>query len=187
MRLVVGVGNPGAQYEGTRHNVGFRVLDLAVAQQGAVFRKESSLAMTAELGGASRLMKPLTFVNRTGRALARQLELEDLTPADILVVVDDVHLPLGRLRLRATASSGGHNGLKDIEQVLGTRDYPRLRFGVDGDARAEVGLVDFVLSRFDGHEESLVNDASRIAASAVIGFVEGNPFDQLMEQYNRGA
>ena len=187
MRLVVGIGNPGAKYEGTRHNVGFRVLDLAAAQHEVSFRKESSLAMTVELGGASRLMKPLTFVNRTGRALARQMELEDLAPADILVVVDDVHLPLGRLRLKATGSSGGHNGLKDIEQVLGTRDYPRLRFGVDGKSRAEDGLVEFVLSRFDEQEMALVNDASQNAASAVISFVEGMPFDRLMEQYNRGA
>ncbi len=187
MRLIVGIGNPGAKYEGTRHNVGFRVLDLVAKRQAASFRKESGFAMTAELSEESRLMKPLTFVNRTGRALARQVELENLTPTDILIVVDDVHLPLGRLRLKASGSSGGHNGLKDIEQVLGTRDYPRLRFGVDGEARAGVGLVDFVLSRFDADEWASVNVATLSAALAVIGFAEGIPFDQLMEQYNREA
>ncbi len=187
MRLVVGIGNPGARYEGTRHNAGFQVLDLLVRRRDTAFRKESDLAMTAEFGEEGRLMKPLTFVNRTGWAVARQQELEDLAPENILIVVDDVHLPLGRVRLRATGSSGGHNGLNDIERSLGTQAFPRLRIGVVGEGGVGDDLADYVLSRFEPEEAELLNTVSKSAAQAVIGFLEGIPFEELMEKYNRGT
>lgn len=184
MRLVLGIGNPGARYEGTRHNVGFQVLNRVVESRGLAFKKESGFAMTADLDTGQRLMKPLTFVNRSGRALARQLEQCDIARQNILIVVDDVHLPLGRLRLRVGGTSGGHNGLKSVEQVLGSRDYPRLRMGV-GSSDSSGDLVDHVLGPFEADELKRVEAVTERAAEAVIGFVEGQTLAELMGQYNQ--
>ena len=169
MKLIVGLGNPGSQYTGTRHNVGFEVLDTLVSGPGGgkYQRKFEGDLAEAWLGLDKVLyLKPLTFMNLSGRAVRAALDFHKLTPGDLLVVCDDINLPLGQLRLRPTGSAGGHNGLKDIERQLGTQTYARLRIGVGGPNREE--LIDHVLGKFKPSERNVVDDANIRAAQAVV-------------------
>lgn len=190
-RLVLGLGNPGPDYAGTRHNVGFAVLDLLVSRHGLAWEEgpESLLAVLppqAEGLPAVVLAKPLTFMNRSGRALrklARRLELE--AGEQLFVITDDIHLPLGGMRLRASGSTGGHNGLASIEETVGSPDYPRLRFGVDAPTGGGAQLVDFVLAPFSSAEQELLEDSLDRASWAVEDWAGGLPFEELQARYNR--
>jgi peptidyl-tRNA hydrolase, PTH1 family len=150
LRAIVGLGNPGPEYEDTRHNVGWWMLDeLAGAWGLGRFKRDGNAAVASgRLGEYSvRLIKPLTFMNLSGQALRPLLRLNAFVPArDMLVVVDDVALDVGRVRLRASGSAGGHNGLKSMEKALGSQEYPRLRIGVGG-APPGADLARWVLSR----------------------------------------
>ncbi|MCE7975098.1 MAG: aminoacyl-tRNA hydrolase [Leptolyngbya sp. PLA1] len=173
MKLVVGLGNPGPQYAKTRHNAGFMLID-RLTPPGAVpkSRFQSSL-IDAELAGQRcLLLKPLTFMNRSGQAVAEALAFYKLSPAsDLLVIVDDLYLPSGSLRLRPSGGTGGHNGLEDITRALATDAYPRLRIGVgmlpSGGKPAHFDQADYVLSRFDDDELPLVESAIKRAAPGV--------------------
>lgn len=162
MKLIVGLGNPGREYERTRHNVGWWVVDhLADVWHLGTWREEGqALAASGRLGAAHvRLVKPLTFMNLSGHALVPYLRRLAFDPAaDLLVVVDDVALPVGRIRLRADGSAGGHNGLKSIEQAIGNRQYARLRIGVRPvDPDRPIGeLANFVLSPFGSADRDVV-------------------------------
>jgi PTH1 family peptidyl-tRNA hydrolase len=168
MKVVVGLGNPGRQYEGTRHNVGFEVVEyLARSPQTGPFRSKFS-ARVADLGGEPEpvlLMAPETYMNLSGRAVRQVVDFYKLNPTDLLVITDDVNLPLGKLRVRAKGSHGGHNGLRSIQEMLGTPDYPRLRIGVGG---TTADLADYVLSRFKPGERPTIDEAVSQAASAVL-------------------
>jgi len=175
MKLVCGLGNPGAEYAATRHNVGWWLLDaLREAWQMSAFRHagivEVSEGVVADHDVV--LMKPLTYMNRSGDALAPLLQFEgfDITQ-DLLVLVDDVALPVGRLRLRSGGSSGGHNGLRSVETRLRTRDYARLRIGV-GAAPPDMALADWVLGPFSPEEEAEVLDAVSRAVEGVWRWLE---------------
>lgn len=149
LKAIVGLGNPGPEYAATRHNAGWWLLDaLAEAWQLGRFKRDGNAAVASGRVGEHvvRLLKPLTYMNRSGQALAPLLRLNAFEPArDLLVVVDDVALEPGRVRLRASGSAGGHNGLKSIEAALRSRDYARLRIGVGG-APPGADLADWVLS-----------------------------------------
>ena len=165
-KLIVGLGNPGGQYLFTRHNVGFMVLDAWADEEGAAFRNEGAhFSLMAALESGERLVKPMTYMNDSGKAVASWLDWLKLTPADLLVVVDDVALPLGQIRLRAEGSPGGHNGLKSIEAHLSTDKYARLRCGVDA-VPPGWALEKWVLSRFDTKQEDVLGEmicAARLA------------------------
>ena len=169
MRLVVGLGNPGERYARTRHNVAWRVLDeLAArgdaqpAEAGATFR-----ARRAGPGGQDVvLLAPLTFMNASGEAIQEWQDRHGLDAGELLVVSDDVYLPLGTLRLRAGGSSGGHRGLESIESTVGHRDYARLRVGV-GAAESSEALREHVLEEFAPEELPALEEAIRRAADAV--------------------
>jgi PTH1 family peptidyl-tRNA hydrolase len=166
-RLIVGLGNPGAQYLFTRHNVGFMVLDAWAHEDGFAFKNEPArLSQVAALDSGARLVKPSTYMNESGRAVAAWIDWLKLTPADLLVIVDDVALPLGQVRLRPDGSAGGHNGLKSIETHLGTDQYARLRCGVD---RVPPGwsLEKWVLSRFDTQNEDTLGEMICTARKAI--------------------
>lgn len=162
MKLIVGLGNPGREYERTRHNVGWWVVNhLADVWHFGAWREDGqALTVSGRLGAAHvRLVKPLTFMNLSGAALVPYLRRATFNPAaDLLVVVDDVALPVGRIRLRAQGSAGGHNGLKSIEHEIGGRDYARLRIGVRPvDPDRPIGeLADFVLSPFGSADRDVV-------------------------------
>lgn len=168
MKIVVGLGNPGSTYLGTRHNVGFDVVDiLASGPGGGKFQRKFEADVAAGLEGLEKVLylKPLTFMNLSGRCVRQALDFYQVSPADVLVLCDDVNLPLGQLRIRPGGSAGGHNGLKDIEKQLGTQEYARLRLGVSGPGRSD--LADYVLSRFKPSERDVVNDMNLRAAQAV--------------------
>ncbi|MDQ3169659.1 MAG: aminoacyl-tRNA hydrolase [Acidobacteriota bacterium] len=188
MKLIAGLGNPGAQYRGTRHNVGFEVVDLLASRHGAAFgaaKVDGLIAKIRLAGGAedALLLKPLTYMNLSGEAVQGLAHYFKIDAPDILIVADDVNLPLGRLRVRKTGTEGGHNGLRSVAQMLGTIDYPRLRVGVGmGDGRRE--LADHVLSRFEHDEIPGIEAAIARAADAAEAFVTTS-IDAVMNAYNR--
>ena len=187
MKIVVGLGNPGSRYEGTRHNVGFLVVDLliqaAVNQGGGKAQKkfDAECVEWKEAGEKIWLMKPQTFMNLSGRSVRQAVDFYQVAADDVLVVCDDVNLPLGKLRIRSRGSAGGHNGLKDIQSHLGTQEYPRLRIGVGG-LEGKV-LADYVLDRFRPGEKADVEDAVIRAAQAVEAWVRQG-IEVCMNQFN---
>jgi len=165
LRLVVGLGNPGTKYEGTRHNIGFMALEQMASREGFSFRQQSKLhGLAAEHGiGESRLrlLMPQTYMNDSGRSIRAALDWFGFTPEQLLVLVDDMDIPLGRLRLRAQGSAGGHNGLRSTIQHLGTQAFPRLRIGIgapaDNPAERRARTVSHVLGPFSRAEQSEVD------------------------------
>lgn len=155
--LIVGLGNIGPEYAGTRHNIGFDVADAFVQKHGGSF-SSGRLAYTAAIrfkGKNLTIIKPTTFMNLSGRSVLYWMNKEQVTPAHVLCILDDLALPLQKLRLRPSGSDGGHNGLKSIQEALGTDKYPRLRFGI-GNEFAKGRQVDFVLGRWEPEEVPLV-------------------------------
>ena len=165
IRLVAGLGNPGPEYAATRHNVGFMVADQLSAQFGSTWEKSNKWdALLAKCRDVF-LAKPMSHMNRSGYPLLAVAQFYKIKPPEILVVLDDLALPLGRLRLRATGGSGGHNGLESIIMQFGTEEIPRLRIGI-GEA-PPAGSVDYVLSRFLEEEKPIVRSAIDRAVEAV--------------------
>jgi PTH1 family peptidyl-tRNA hydrolase len=190
---VVGIGNPGPEYEDTRHNVGFSVLDRVAARRGLQFGKvgreegfsgrvRAKVAPGSIGGTAFWLVKPLSYVNLTGVVVGAFARKFGAAPDSIFVVVDDLDLPLGRTRVRPSGSSGGHNGLRSLEEALGSSEFPRLRLGI---GRPEGGAAaDFVLSRFHEEEREIVERVLARAADAVEDWLSGSTVQDLMNRYN---
>jgi len=185
MKLIVGLGNPGPRYRGTVHNVGFDVVDEVAGRRGVSFEAAPADALMARLrdvDGGALLVKPLTFMNVSGDAVGALQRYFRVPVEDMLVVVDDVALPAGRLRVRRSGSAGGHNGLKSIIACLGTDGFARLRVGVGrGDPRRD--LSDHVLSRVTGELRETLVEATAKAADAAELFLEA-PIEELMKRFN---
>ena len=157
--LIVGLGNIGSEYTGTRHNIGFKILD-ALAEASNIFFKHKRHGFVAEYKFKSRtfvLLKPTTYMNLSGKAVNYWLQKSKIDVDKMLVLVDDLALPFGHLRMRKSGGDGGHNGLKNISQVLGHQNYVRLRFGISSSFR-EGNQVDYVLSSFSPDEESMLQE-----------------------------
>lgn len=172
MKLIVGLGNPGPEYAGTRHNAGFMVLDRLARRCGVggfdtARSRFHALAHEAVVAGQRcLLLEPITFMNRSGLTVGEAVTFYKIDPsADLMVVVDDVALPSGKIRLRAEGSAGGHNGLGDIQRVLGSTAYPRLRMGIDTPGR--VPQKDYVLSRFSSEQQPKIDAAVDAACDAL--------------------
>jgi PTH1 family peptidyl-tRNA hydrolase len=169
MRFVVGLGNPGERYRRTRHNLGFMVVDELASRfaRGRPREEGEALVMPASLGEEEVLLvKPLTFMNRSGVAVERVLQEHQGVPGDLVAVVDDVALPLGEIRVRERGSHGGHNGLRSLIEVLGTEEFPRVRLGIrQGDVPED--LAGYVLSDFPQEDVLVVQEAVGWAADAV--------------------
>ena len=199
MKLIVGLGNPGSEYARTRHNAGHRVLDVLAGKTGAEFRRRKFKGQFATgdlprewLGpqaddGKLLLVKPETYMNLSGETVVSFMGYYHLERGDLLVVTDDVNLPLGALRLRRSGTSGGHNGLADIERRLGGLDYARLRCGVGGreaDSERRVGeLAGFVLGRFAQQEEEQLPVVFERAADACLTWA-GHGCETAMNRFN---
>lgn len=190
MKVVLGLGNPGRDYERTRHNVGWWVVDhLADVWHFDGWRRDGQAKVASGRVGAAhvRLVKPQTYMNLSGAVLVAYARRPEWSPArDLLVVVDDVALPVGRYRLRARGSSGGHNGLKSVEQTLGTREYARLRIGIHpaDPERATGDLADFVLSPFAKNErETVMALMPRVADATELWLRDG--IEHAMNTHNR--
>jgi peptidyl-tRNA hydrolase, PTH1 family len=190
MKLIAGLGNPGREYRDTRHNVGFMVVDEIARRHNLTFAMAPSQipdTMIAKKFGVEGLLvaKPLTFMNNSGEAVAALARYYDISIGDLLVVVDEVALPFGRLRARARGSAGGHNGLKSVIARLGTTEFARLRLGVGrGDARKD--LADHVLSKFEADEQSALGEFITRAADAAEMFA-AEDIATVMNTYNPGA
>ena len=187
MKVVVGLGNPGPKYAGTRHNVGFEVVDYLAKGPGCSAFREKFEAFVAELKEGDEtvlLIKPLTFMNLSGRAVRAVLDFYKLPVEQLLVVCDDFNLPLGKLRVRAKGSHGGQNGLRNIQEQLGTDAYARLRIGVGQPDPGEA--VDFVLSRFKPGERAGAEEAVATAAQAVLVWIRSG-IEACMNRFNGPA
>jgi PTH1 family peptidyl-tRNA hydrolase len=187
--LIVGLGNPGQEYSKHRHNIGFRVVDALAGAHGLEFsRRKGAKARVAEgrIGGrAVILAKPQTFMNLSGQAVGRLSRMRDIPPEFILVIYDDLDLPLGRLRLRPDGGSGGHKGMRSIIDALGTQSFPRLRVGIDRPP-GQVDPADYVLHPFDDRQKPLLADAvARAVAAAELWLSEG--IIAAMDEFNRPA
>ena len=173
--LIIGLGNPGREYERTRHNVGFRTVELLAGRAGvkpnrAKFR---ALSCMAELAGQRvLLLKPETFMNNSGEAVQLAAMFYKVPISHILVVSDDISLPVGRIRVRAEGSAGGHNGLKSIIAHLGSQDFPRVKIGVGAKPHPDYDLADWVLSAFSAEEEKTLAPALEHAADAVLELIQ---------------
>lgn len=190
MKLIVGLGNPGMQYDRTRHNVGFMVVDLLAQKHaaGAMARSRfHGVTLDASIGGEPTLLiKPMTYMNRSGQSVGEAIRFFKLSPAeDLLVIVDDVALPVGVIRIRPDGSAGGHNGLGDIDRALGGQAYPRLRVGV-GAVPPYMAMADWVLSRFMAEEKGSLDEALVQSVQAVECIVSDS-IKTAMNRFNRKA
>ena len=198
MKLVVGLGNPGSEYTGTRHNIVFEVLDRFAMKVGWTTKPEDFNLMaksrfsgmtidglvTQPSGESEKvlLLKPITYMNLSGNSVQSAASFYQLVPSDILIVLDDVALPAGRLRLRKSGSSGGHNGLKDIQRALGTDEYPRLRIGIDAPP-PRVPQKDYVLGKFSPDQRREMEFAIPRACDAIVTWIDQG-ISAAMNQFN---
>ena len=184
MKVVVGLGNPGAEYAHTRHNLGYRVVDLLAERLTGTW-SESAWYFFCRIGkgaGTLLLLKPVTFMNRSGVAVADVQDRFDVDIENVLAVVDDVHLDLGRIRLRRGGSDGGHNGLGSIIDCVGSAAFPRLRVGI-GAPPEGADRIEHVLSRFEDDERDVADAAVREAAAGVKCWIDSG-IDAAMNRYN---
>jgi len=182
VKAIVGLGNPGSEYKWTRHNVGFEVVDEVARRWNATLKKWKATAdVTVVRSRDAALVEPRTYMNHSGEAVAAIMTFYKIKPADVLVIVDEVQLPLGRIRLRPSGSAGGHNGLKSVIQHVGS-EFARLRIGIERGDR-DRDLADRVLSKFDRDERETIDRAVQRAADAVETFV-ADGIDLAMNRFN---
>ena len=184
--LIVGLGNIGREYEKTRHNIGFTVLDTFAKVSNTVFcdKRYGHVAETSIRGHRLVLLKPSTYMNLSGNAVRYWMQVEKIPLENVLVIVDDIALPLGALRLKGQGSDGGHNGLKHIAATIGTTSYARLRFGVGNDF-SKGRQVEFVLGTFDALEEQPIVDRQVLVAVEIIKSFCNIGLTRTMNEYNR--
>lgn len=183
--LIVGLGNIGAEYDGTRHNAGFLIIDELARDLGLSFApaRFGAVAKGRIKNKLVVLLKPDTYMNLSGNAVRHWGKVEEVAPENILVLVDDLALPFGTLRLKGRGSAGGHNGLKNIEEMLGTNKYPRLRFGIGNDF-PRGGQIDFVLERFAPEERAEMPDLLHTASETIKSFVLAG-LERTMNAFNK--
>lgn len=183
--LIVGLGNPGDEYAGTRHNTGFMILD-ALAKASNILFEDKRYGFVAEMSLKGRklfLLKPTTYMNLSGNAVRYWMNKENIAIEHLLVVVDDLSLPLGSLRLKANGSNGGHNGLGNIQSVIGTQHYARLRVGIDNDFPRGMQIA-WVLGKYDEDELKTLSPSIETAAEMIKSFVLAG-IDNTMNQFNK--
>jgi PTH1 family peptidyl-tRNA hydrolase len=182
--LIAGLGNIGAEYEATRHNIGFMVLDQLAKKHEAIFKTEryADAAVLKLKGRTLLLIKPNTYMNLSGKAVSYWMQKEKIPKPNLLVVMDDLALPFGKIRMRKKGSNAGHNGLASIDQLTGGNDYPRLRFGIGNDfSRGK--QVEYVLSMFNPEEQESLEEIVAKAVAMIEGFCTIG-IDRAMNQYN---
>jgi len=184
--IIVGLGNPGSDYDRTRHNVGFRVLDALAEELGVKVNRSRFRALTASAAvGREKvlLMKPQTFMNASGLAVEAAAHFYKVPPERILVIFDDISLPVGKIRIRGDGSAGGHNGLKSIISSLGSQAFPRIKVGVGAKPHPDYDLADWVLSRFSALEEKNLAPAIEHGAEAAVYYL-ANGTEKTAARYN---
>ena len=190
MKLVVALGNIGREYAGTRHNIGFMTADLLAERWGdtEAWRKaDNAFYLEKRMPEKCWVIKPTTYMNNSGVALADFANFYHIPPEDVLVIQDDMDLPVGTLRIRRKGSSGGHNGLKSIERALGSQAYPRIKVGIGHPVHQEQAVISHVLHPFQGEDKEKVQEALDQAADAVEAWMKGAAVGELMQQFNKKA
>jgi PTH1 family peptidyl-tRNA hydrolase len=186
MKMITGLGNPGNAYWDTRHNVGFDIADALVDQYGQGERSMTGSYELAECrfkGQTFMVMKPMTFMNRSGSAVTKALAHSKVALDDMIVCYDDLNLPLGEIRMKNGGSAGGHNGIQDIIDQIGTREFPRLRFGIGNDFPRGM-QVQYVLSRFTSSEKEVVDEALELVTEALTTFIRAD-LTTAMNHFNK--
>ena len=186
MVMVVGLGNPGKEYEGTRHNVGFRTISLVAEKLGVKIDRLRFQALIREVTYHDMkllLVEPQTYMNLSGAAVGALAPYYKIPPEKILVIFDDISLPVGRIRLRAEGSAGGHNGVKSIIKSLGTEAFPRIKIGVGAKPHPDYDLADWVLSKFSAQEEKELQPAITHGAEAALKFLDEG-YQKAASAYN---
>ena len=184
MKLIVGLGNPGKEYEGTRHNCGFMVVDELANKLNTEINQNKFKGLYTKVkyhGEDVILLKPQTYMNLSGESVIAAMNFFKLDKEDIIVIYDDLDMPVGKLRLRKTGSAGGHNGIKNIIAHLSSQDFKRIRVGIDRHKYMKV--VDYVLSRFAKEETVGINQGIDKASDAVLDYLD-HDFDYIMNRYN---
>lgn len=181
MRLVVGLGNPGQEYQNTRHNIGFMVIDSYANANNLSFRMKKDFKGEIYIDKDFCLLKPTTYMNLSGESVRSVASFYKIKPEDILIVSDDFNIPFLKLRLREKGSAGGHNGLKSIIQELGSQEFNRLRVGLGS---PEINTINFVLSRFSKEETKKIEEIYTKTNEIIKEFVLGKPFDLIMNRFN---
>ena len=190
MKLVVALGNIGREYAGTRHNIGFMTADLLAERWGdtEAWRKtDNAFYLEKRMPEKCWVIKPTTYMNNSGVAVADFANFYHIPPEDVLVIQDDMDLPVGTLRIRRKGSSGGHNGLKSIERALGSQAYPRIKVGIGHPVHQEQAVISHVLHPFQGVDKEKVQEALDQAADAVEAWMKGAEVGELMQQFNKKA
>ena len=190
MKLVVALGNIGREYAGTRHNIGFMTADLLAERWGdtEAWRKaDNAFYLEKRMPEKCWVIKPTTYMNNSGVAVADFANFYHIPPEDVLVIQDDMDLPVGTLRIRRKGSSGGHNGLKSIERALGSQAYPRIKVGIGHPVHQEQAVISHVLHPFQGEDKEKVQEALDQAADAVEAWMKGAEVGELMQQFNKKA
>ncbi|WP_137597970.1 aminoacyl-tRNA hydrolase [Paucilactobacillus kaifaensis] len=185
MKMIVGLGNIGPQYDQTRHNTGFMVVDRFCREHELTFKRSKMEAMVATGLVADQkvlVVKPTTFMNDSGRAVKPLMDYYDISIEDVIVAHDDMDLPVGKIRLKQHGSAGGHNGIKSLISHLGTQQFNRLKVGIDHPQKMRV--VDYVLGKFKPDQLTLFDDSLSEAVSAIDAWLTGVTFDKLMNRFN---
>lgn len=185
MKLIVGLGNPGRQYENTRHNIGFKVIDQLAHELSVVLdqAKHKGIYGMAHIGGEKViLLKPLTYMNLSGECIRAVMDYYQIETEDIVVIYDDLDLPVGRIRLRQKGSAGGHNGIKSTIAHLGTESFNRIRVGIDRPTNG-MKVTDYVLGRFTSEEQDMMEDVIQKCGAATKQWLS-TPFLQVMNEFN---
>ena len=186
MKLIVGLGNIGREYENTRHNIGFMVVDELAKRLGVTFGKEDRSAYCAEYRAPEKILiiKPTTYMNLSGIAVGAYANFYHIDPEDIAVIQDDMDLPVGHLRIRRKGSAGGHNGIKSITEHLGTEEYPRFKIGIGHPDRNNKAVINHVLHQFQGEDKAAIEDAVKAMAEALELWLREGDLNAVMTKYN---
>ena len=184
MKLIVGLGNPGVEYSNTRHNVGFKVIDALADKYNLEFSKTKFQGRYAEKLISNEkviFLKPMKYMNLSGEVISSFMNFYKVAPNDVIVIVDDLNLPCGKIRIKQKGSSGGHNGLKDIEKNIGTQDYARIKIGISNNK--DIDTKDYVLGKFSKEELDIIDKSIMTVCNACEDFLQNN-IDFVMAKYN---
>ncbi len=182
MKLVVGLGNPGLKYKKTKHNVGFMCLDEYAKAHKLKFKKDNKFKGEWLKEGKLILLKPHTFMNLSGESIIKMMDFYDIDVEDVLIIYDDLDLPMGKLRLREKGSAGGHNGIKSIINHLKTQEFRRVRVGIEKNPLIET--KNYVLGKFSKEEKELINQTINVTNNIITDFKENKSFTMIMNTYN---
>lgn len=187
MKLIVGLGNPGREYERTRHNTGFEAVNLLASKLNLEFKLDTRLEGLLAIGNINGekviLLKPVTYMNLSGNSVIKVFNYYKLDKKDMLIIYDDLDLDVGRIRIRETGSAGGHNGIKSIIQSFSSSEFRRVRVGISKDPKIKV--PDYVLGHFSQDDQALMNQAFETASLIGEDFIEGVSFDRIMNKFNK--